>query len=105
MYFRQIANFPKCVPRPETASALTRRTFLELTTIAGTGLTLGVMLPACSGGTRSSVAAAAPLLMPFVRVDTDNGVTLICKHLETGQGVWTGLAAVLAEEVDAAWDQ
>src|SRR5580704_13674966 len=98
MYFPRIANFSDRAPRPEAASALTRRTFLELTTIAGTGLTLGVMLPACSGRTGSSVAAAAPLAMPFVRVGADNTVTLICKHLEAGQGVWTGLAAVLAEE-------
>ena len=32
-------------------------------------------------------------------------VTLICKHLEAGQGVWTGLPAILAEELDAAWEQ
>jgi isoquinoline 1-oxidoreductase beta subunit len=35
----------------------------------------------------------------------DNTVTLICKHLEMGQGVTTGLATLVAEELDADWDQ
>jgi isoquinoline 1-oxidoreductase beta subunit len=104
-FLRRIANFSDCVTLPEAAPVLSRRRFLELTTIAGTGFTLGAMLPAYSAGTGSSVAAAAPLVMPFVRVGADSSVTLICKHLEAGQGVWTGLAAVLAEELDAAWDQ
>jgi isoquinoline 1-oxidoreductase beta subunit len=30
---------------------------------------------------------------------------VICKHVEAGQGVWTGLPAVVAEELDASWDQ
>jgi len=30
---------------------------------------------------------------------------VICKHLEAGQGVWTGLPAIVAEELDASWEQ
>ena len=43
--------------------------------------------------------------MPFVRISPDNTVTVICKHVEGGQGVWTGLPAIVAEELDAAWAQ
>jgi len=32
-------------------------------------------------------------------------VTLLAKHLEMGQGVYTGLATLVAEELDAAWAQ
>ena len=32
-------------------------------------------------------------------------MTVICKHLEAGQGVWTGLPAIVCEELDAAWGQ
>jgi isoquinoline 1-oxidoreductase beta subunit len=39
-----------------------------------------------------------------IRAD-DNTVTLICKHLEMGQGVTTGLATLVAEELDADWRQ
>jgi isoquinoline 1-oxidoreductase beta subunit len=87
---------------------LTRRQFLRLTTLAGSGLTLGVLLPACGSRAPESHAAAGvsvPLAMPFVRIDPDNTVTVICKHVEVGQGVWTGLAAIVAEELDAAWSQ
>ena len=99
MYFRHIENFPATLRQSGTA-ALTRRTFLQLTTMAGTGLTLGALLPACSPGADSgagkAAASGAPLATPFVRVDPDNTVTVICKHVEAGQGVWTGLAAVVA---------
>jgi isoquinoline 1-oxidoreductase beta subunit len=87
--------------------ALTRRQFLELTTLAGGGLTLGVILPGCgsAGSGGGAAVAAAPLEMPFVRIAPDNTVTVLCKHLEAGQGVWTGLPAIVAEELDASWEQ
>ncbi len=79
---------------------LTRRQFLKLTTIAGAGLTLGAMLPE-----GASAAAAPSLAMPFVRIDPDNTVTVLSKHVEAGQGVWTGLPAIVADELDASWGQ
>jgi isoquinoline 1-oxidoreductase beta subunit len=102
MYLRdvdRIAAFAGGASTPE----LSRREFLKLTTLAGSGLTLGVLLPAC--GTAPEPAAAGPLAMPFVRIDPDNTVTVIAKHLEAGQGVWTGLPAIVAEELDASWEQ
>jgi isoquinoline 1-oxidoreductase subunit beta len=102
MYFRQIEDVTGGSPSAE----LTRRQFLKLTTLAGSGLTLGVLLPACGPRSGSGApAAAAPLIMPFVHIAPDNTVTVLCKHLEAGQGVWTGLPAILAEELDASWDQ
>ena len=41
----------------------------------------------------------------FVRIAPDNTVTVISKHLEMGQGVYTGLATLVAEELDADWSQ
>jgi isoquinoline 1-oxidoreductase subunit beta len=87
---------------------MTRRQFVRLTTLAGSGLTLGLMLPDCGsrpGASIGSSSATQPLAMPFVRVAPDDTVTVICKHLEAGQGVWTGLPAIVAEELDAAWAQ
>jgi isoquinoline 1-oxidoreductase beta subunit len=90
-------------------AGVTRREFLRLTTLAGSGLTLGIVLPGCArtggGGSADGGATAAPLAMPYVRIAPDNTVTVISKHLEAGQGVWTGLPAIVAEELDASWDQ
>ncbi|NMG45302.1 molybdopterin-dependent oxidoreductase [Aromatoleum toluvorans] len=89
---------------------VSRRDFLK----ASAGLTLGLMLPgvdsaiaAAAAGSRGTAADAAPAFAPnaFVRIGTDNRVTVIAKHLEMGQGTYTGLATLVAEELDADWAQ
>ena len=50
------------------------------------------------------VAAGAPFAPnAFLRIGADNSVTVIAKHVEMGQGAYTGIATVLAEELDADW--
>ncbi len=82
---------------------VSRRGFLQ----AGAGLTLAVSLP--SGIARLAEAAAgggAPFEPnAFVRIGADNTVTVIVKHVEMGQGTYTGLPTLVAEELDAAWSQ
>ncbi|HEX6509041.1 MAG TPA: molybdopterin cofactor-binding domain-containing protein, partial [Chloroflexota bacterium] len=95
--------FPPAPKRGQTP--LTRRTFLGLTTLAGAGLTLGVSFPEPVVGKAAASAHGHALVTPFVRIDPDNTVTVISKHVEAGQGVWTGLSAIVAEELDAAWSQ
>ena len=96
-------------PSEIASEGLTRRQFLKLTTLAGSGLTLGVVLPGCGGRVGSSsaggTAGAGPLNLPFVHIAPDSTVTVLSKHLEAGQGVWTGLPAIVAEELDASWEQ
>src|SRR6202035_4715196 len=106
MYFRHIENAASATAVP--TSELTRRQFLKLTTLAGSGLSLGIVLPGCGtgpGGAGSAGAASGPLAMPSRRIAPDNTVTVISKHLEAGQGVWTGLPGIVAEELDASWAQ
>ena len=107
MYFRHLKD-PVSLWTGVSSSELTRRDFIKFTSLAGAGLTLGALMPevvnAAAGG--SAAAGAAPgLAMPFVRIDPDNTVTVTSKHVEAGQGVWTGLPAVVAEELDASWSQ
>jgi isoquinoline 1-oxidoreductase beta subunit len=90
------------------AMAVSRRDFLR--SAGGVGLVLGV---ACLPAGRASAASladgmAAPVSAPltpnaFVRVGPDNLVTIVCKHLEMGQGNTTGLATLAADELDADW--
>src|ERR1700758_4657549 len=76
------------------------------------GLVIGVHLPALaraqSGAARafrpdSAAAAFAP--NAFIRIGTDDLVTVLIKHIEFGQGPFTGLATLVAEELDADWAQ
>lgn len=96
---------------------LSRRQFLISTAGAGAGLTLGLYLSGCSEDKIESPAAgpgkakgekvAKAVFEPnaFLRIHPDNSVTVIMKHMEMGQGTYTGLATVVAEELDAAWTQ
>lgn len=80
-------------------TALSRRAVL------GGGLVIGVALPmgmgrALAQGTPGPVDPNA-----FVRIADDDSVTVLCKHIEFGQGPWTGLPTIVAEELDADWSQ
>lgn len=90
------------LPRIENGS---RRDFLRGAMQAAAGLTLAIYLPGTQAATPA--AAAGPEFEPnaFVRIGTDGVVTVIAKHVEMGQGAYTGLATLLAEELDAAWSQ
>lgn len=70
------------------------------------GLTLAMYLPVASAAPKARGAAVAPFAPnAFLRVGEDSSVTVIAKHLEMGQGTYTGLATIVAEELDAAWTQ
>jgi len=72
-------------PSDISSEGLTRRQFLKLSTLAGSGFTLGIVLPGCSGRVGSSsaggAAGAGPLNMPFVHIAPDSTVTVLSKHL------------------------
>ncbi len=79
---------------------LSRRDFLKAGLAVSSGLTLGLRL-----GSVPADEAAPFMPNAFVRIGADNSVTIIAKHVEMGQGIHTGLATLLAEELDADWAQ
>ena len=52
---------------------------------------------------RAPAAAADFVPNAFLRIGSDDSVTVIAKHVELGQGAYTGIATIAAEELDADW--
>ena len=85
----------------------TRRKFIkDAGAVTAVALTIGFQW---IGSTRRSYARSGPpgaaefTPNAFLRIGADNTVTVISKHLEMGQGSYTGIATVVAEELDADW--
>lgn len=84
----------------------TRRSFL-----AGAGLVIGFTLAPkvfSAQALEGVPAGGAETLSPmnaFVKIGADDTVTVLSKHIEFGQGPFTGLATIVAEELDADWSQ
>src|SRR5215831_2936800 len=90
-----------------TMDHLTRRQLLCAGAAVGGGFLLGWQLD-----TRVSVLAAAVKAMPsafvpngFIRIGTDGRVTLIMCQVEMGQGTYTSMSMLLAEELEVGLDQ
>src|SRR5271165_424804 len=67
----------------------------------------GALLVGCSPANMLSLGADDHFgpFGPFVRIEPDGAVTVVSKHIEFGQGNHAGLAAMVAEELDADWDK
>ena len=92
--------------QPPAGALLSRRVVLQGTGAAGLVLGFGWLAPQGARAAAPGIegAATGPLAPnAFLRVGTDNLVTVICKHHEMGQGNTTGLASLVADELDADW--
>ena len=83
------------------SAGMQRRDFLKVSVAASGGLLIGFRFPGISA--LASAESSASTFMPnaFVRIGTDERVTVIVNHSEMGQGVYTSLPMLLAEELDA----
>lgn len=92
------------LPRQE----LTRRGFLQNSSLAAGGLVVGLVLPA--GCAREDAATPAPPpkasdLNAYVRILSNDEVSIVVPGAELGQGVYTTLPKIVAEELEADWDK
>jgi isoquinoline 1-oxidoreductase beta subunit len=88
------------------ALTTSRRTFLRGSAAILGVFTLGTWLPPLGRAWAQSGPPSGPFDPNFfLQIGADNTVTLISKHFEMGQGVTTGLATLVAEELGADWDQ
>jgi isoquinoline 1-oxidoreductase subunit beta len=88
---------------------LTRRGFLERSALAGGGLVIAFVVPGARRVAHAQFAPAgdASAFAPnaFLRVASDDSVTVLLAHSEMGQGIWTTLPMLIAEELDADWSK
>jgi isoquinoline 1-oxidoreductase beta subunit len=85
------------------ATGVTRRDML-VRTLASGGFALGCTLPGVGDALAQSVPAQSSLTA-WVAIGADGGITLQVPATEVGQGIMTGLAQVMADELRVAWTQ
>ena len=92
---------------PAAAASASRRQFLKASAVAGAGLVIGFAFAGGNKLARAAETATDGSLAPnaFVRIAPDSTVTVLIKHIEFGQGTFTGLSTLVAEELDADWSQ
>ncbi|HEX5123073.1 MAG TPA: molybdopterin cofactor-binding domain-containing protein, partial [Rhodanobacteraceae bacterium] len=92
---------PEEFSSPGALPSASRRTFLKTGLTAGGALLLGFRLKAIDGATAPATTFAPDA---FIRIDPSGAVTLIMPQVEMGQGVYTSIPMIIAEELDAKWD-
>src|SRR5262245_142284 len=94
----------RSIPAPE----LSRRTFLKHAALTSGALVVGFFVPV--RGRLAFAQGTGPAQIPlspnaFLRIGADNSVTVLLAHSEMGQGIWTALPMLVAEELDADWSK
>ncbi len=87
-----------------THIAATRRGFLATVSAAAGAFTLGFRVPLAEAQT-APAAAMAPEINAWVVVKADNTIVIRIARSEMGQGTLTGLAQLVAEELNADWSK
>ena len=90
---------------------ISRRTFLKASALAVGGLVIAFsiptakrfLMPGAEKAAEGTPAAKLPEPNAFLRIGTDNTITVMLAHSEMGQSIWTTLPMLIAEELDADW--
>jgi len=87
------------------AATMTRRTFAVASAAVIGGVAFGYYAyrRPVDNPLLDDLPAGSTPITPYLRIDTD-GITIITPRAEMGQGAHTVLAALVAEELDLAWD-
>lgn len=92
---------------------ISRRTFIKATALVVGGLVIAFnipnakrfLLPGAAPEGAGADAAKLPAPNAFLRIGTDNTITVMLAHSEMGQSIWTTLPMLIAEELDADWSK
>jgi isoquinoline 1-oxidoreductase beta subunit len=80
--------------------AASRREFLKVSVAAGGGLLLGFALPRAHSVERAAATGVPFAPDAFIRIDRNGAVTLVMCQVEMGQGIYTAISQILADEMD-----
>jgi len=80
-----------------------RRIFLKAGAVVGGGLLIGFHLPLANRAGEAEAAATEFVPNAWIRIDADDTVTLRVASSEMGQGVYTAIPMLLAEELECDW--
>ncbi|MEW6734183.1 MAG: xanthine dehydrogenase family protein molybdopterin-binding subunit [Acidobacteriota bacterium] len=87
------------------SKTMDRRTFLKTGSAFGGGLLISLYFPSLSRAHSNDKASETFAPNAFIRVGTDDSVTIIVNKAEMGQGVYTSLPMLVAEELEADWSK
>ena len=78
-----------------------RRSFLKVSSAVSMGLVLAFSL---GGKVRAASSKEKPDLNAYIRISPDGSIFIHSKNPEIGQGVKTSMPMIIAEELDADWN-
>lgn len=96
----------------DSSVELSRRSFLKTSAMVGGGLIIGYYIPgallnqAMKQAKAQGARAAAPTVYPpnaFIQIAPDSTVSIVINKCEMGQGVFTSMSQLIAEELDCDW--
>jgi isoquinoline 1-oxidoreductase beta subunit len=87
------------------AAQIKRRDFLKTGAAISGGLLLNLYVPDWRPARGAESASQPVALNAFVHIGSDDVVTVISNHSEMGQGIYTSLPMLIAEELEADWSK
>jgi len=84
---------------------MNRRELLRNAVASTAGLVVAFQVPRALRVAEAAGAPPPPPATAFLRIGTDDSVTVLLAHSEMGQGIWTGLAMLIAEELECDWSK
>ena len=86
------------------AAGTSRRDFLKTSAVATGGLVIAFHVPGAKRLAASGYGPAGPFAPnAFLRIGDDDAITVLLAHSEMGQGIWTALPMLIAEELECDW--
>lgn len=88
------------------STAYSRRQFIKTSSTVSGGLLISFFIPASAkklAGKIPTNSTFAP--NAYLNIAPDNSIRIILAHVEMGQGVWTTLPMLIAEELDCDWNK